>query len=62
MSPLQKSVAGLFGSFLIPFCLLTTILTVIGKGESLWQFAAFGVGVACFVAYMDRFWPEDPDA
>ena len=62
MSPLQKSVAGLFGSFLIPFCVLTTVLAVIGKGESAWQFAAFGVGVVCFVAYMDRYWPEDPDA
>lgn len=62
MSPLQKSVAGLFGSFLIPFCVLTTILAVIGKGESAWLLAAFGVGVVCFVAYMDRWWPGDPDA
>ena len=62
MSPLQKSVAGLFGSFLIPFCVLTTILTVFGKDESAWLFAAFGIGTICFVVYMDRFWPQGPDA
>ena len=62
MSPLQKSVAGLFGSFLIPFCVLTTILAVIGKGDTAWQFAAFGVGVVCFVVYIDRCWSDGTDS